>query len=64
MAAVSEAFLAEISVRSPGKLFISIIQKHIFWTIVSKITFDLILKKASLVAVSVVGLADVSVRSP
>ena len=34
--AISASFLAEISVRSPRKLFIYIIYKHIFWIKVSK----------------------------
>ena len=42
-------FLAEISVSSPGKLFIFIIYKNLFWIKVSKKIFDLILKKEALV---------------
>ena len=36
---MSEAFSAEISLRSPRTLFLCIIKKHIFWIKVSKKTF-------------------------
>ena len=48
MPITSEVFLAEISLRSPRKLFIFIIYKNIFRIKVSKKTFYLILKKTSL----------------
>ena len=44
----SDAVLAEISLRSPRKLFICIIKKIINRIKVSKKTFDLILNEASL----------------
>ena len=44
----SASFLAEISVSSPRKLFIFIIQKILFWIKVSKKTFYFILKKEAL----------------
>ena len=44
----SVAVLAEISLRSPRKLFIFTIKSHIFWIIVSKQTNILILKNSSL----------------
>ena len=45
---ISEVVLAEISPRSPRKLFIFIMCKNIFWIKVSKKLFNLILKKTSL----------------
>ena len=45
----SVAALAEVSLRSPLKLFIFIIRKYIYRIKVSKINNDLILKKTSLV---------------
>ena len=44
----SASFLAEISVSSPQKSFISIIYNSIFWIKVSKKIFDLILKTEAL----------------
>ena len=43
----SDAFLAEILLRSPGKIFIFVIKFYIFWIKVSKKIFFLIVKKAS-----------------
>ena len=45
----SASFLAEVSVRSPRKLFIFIIYRNIFRIKLSKKTFHLILKKEALV---------------
>ena len=51
---IDEAFLAEISLRSPRKLLLFSYQKFIFRINVSKKTVNLILKNASLVTVILV----------
>ena len=53
----SVAVLAEISLRSPRKLFIFIIKQYIFRIKVSKKQFNLILKEASLVPQTGKGLS-------
>ena len=46
---ISASFLAEISIRSPRKIFIFIIYKNVFWIKVSRKVCDLILKTEALV---------------
>ena len=48
---ISASFLAEVSVRSPRKLFIFIILKNIFWIRVSKKKNNLILKKEAVMTI-------------
>ena len=69
LANTSTSFVAELSVRSPQKIFFSLSKKKNFWVKVSAKTIYLIFKTEALanteaIAASVAVLAEIPLRSP